>query len=123
LPNTTGDPSRQWSGQLFLMHVGAKAPWTSFAGGQAQETAIAEATDGFAEVRTLRSKSEPIYFDAHDGELVFGFVLDGSATLEFQGSHALAAADSFVVSPGEGFAIRDASPDFRLVHVTTARAE
>jgi len=123
LPNGTGGPLRKWTGQLFLLHVAAKAPWTPFAGGEAQETAIAEATDGFAEVRTLRSKGEPIHFDAHDGELVFGFVLEGSATLVLQGSRALAPADSFVVPPREGFAITDASRDFRLLHVTTGKAE
>jgi quercetin dioxygenase-like cupin family protein len=123
LPNTSGDASRRWSGQLFLMHVAAKTPWTRFGGGEAQETGIGHATDGFADVRTIRSGGDALRFDAHDGELVFGFVLDGSAMLDCRGAHSLRPADSFVVPPGVAFAITDASPDFRLLHVTTARAD
>jgi quercetin dioxygenase-like cupin family protein len=123
LPSGKGDPLRTWSGQLFLMHVAAETPWTPFAGGEAQETGIGHATDGFADVRTIRSRGGPLRFDAHDGELVFGFVLDGSATLDCRGAHALGSADSFVIAPGEAFAIADASPDFRLLHVTTAKAD
>ena len=123
LPNVTGDPSRKWSGQLFLMHVAARTPWTPFGAGEAQETGIAEATDGFADVRTMRSTGGTLRFDANDGELSFGFVLEGSATLDCRGTHSLGPADSFVVPPGEGLEIADASPDFRLLHVTTAQAD
>ena len=123
LPNPTGDASRNWSGQLFLMHVAAKAPWTKFGGGESQETGMAEATGGFAKVRTVRSIGGPLRFDAIDGELVFGFVVDGHATLDYRGTHALGPADSFVVTPGEALAIVDPSPDFRLLHVTTAKAD
>jgi quercetin dioxygenase-like cupin family protein len=123
LPNGIGDASREWSGQLFLMHAAAQTPWTPFGGGESQETGISDAIAGFAEVRTIRGNGGPIEFDAHDGELAFGFVLDGSATLECRGTHALAPADSFVVPPGEAFSIADGSPDFRLLHVTTAKPD
>lgn len=123
LPNGTGEQSRRWSGQLFVMHVAAQTPWTPFGEGEAQETAIAKATDGFADVTTLRSKGGALRFDAHDGELAFGFVLDGNGTLECRGTHALGPADSFVIPPGEGFTITGASPDFRLLHVATNTAD
>jgi quercetin dioxygenase-like cupin family protein len=123
LPSRKGDPSRTWSGQPFLMHVAARTQWTPVDGGEAQETGIADATAGFAEVRTIRSSGDRLRFGAHDGELVFGFVLEGSATLDFRGKHALGPADSFVVPPGEGLGITDASADFRLLHVTTAKAD
>jgi quercetin dioxygenase-like cupin family protein len=123
LPNGSGDESRKWSGQLFLMHVAVGTPWTPFAGGEAQETAMADATAGYAEVRTVRSKGVPLSFEPHDGELVFGFVAEGNATLDHRGIHELGAADSFVIPPGQGFSISDASADFRLFHVTTAKAD
>ena len=79
LPNGR-NPSRRFGEQRFMHHVAADTPWTPFGGGEAQETAIAEATRGLAEVRTVRPTGSPaIDFDDHHGELVFGFMLDGSA--------------------------------------------
>ena len=121
LPN--GDnPERLFGGQRFLRHVAATTPWTSFRGGEAQETAIADATAGFAEVRTIRpAGARSMDVAAHEGELVFGFVLDGSAILD--ATHALNAGDAFVIRPGEAWRLADISPDFRLLHVTTARLD
>ena len=96
--------------------------WTPFAGGEAQQTAIGEATNGLAEVRIVRPANErAIAFPPHEGELVFGFVLEGSAILEFGGRHDLARPDAFVIPPAEAWSLCDASPDLRLLHVTTAR--
>jgi glyoxylate utilization-related uncharacterized protein len=95
-------------------------PWTRFGGGEAQETAMRDATAGLAEVRVVRpSGSSNVAFAPHDGELVFGFVFEGSAQLDYAGGHALGPADSFVIPPGEAWALRDASDDMRLLHVTT----
>ena len=81
-----------------------------------------EATDGLAEVRTIRSVGgSQISFPAHGGELVFGFVLEGSARLEYRGSHDVGPADAFVIPPGEPWTLSGASDDFRLLHVTTSR--
>jgi quercetin dioxygenase-like cupin family protein len=123
LPNGT-DPTRIFGGQRFLHHVAAQAPWTQFRGGEAQETEMSGATSGLAEVRTVRPNSaESIDVPAHDGELVFGFVLDGSVVLDFRGAHELNAADSFVIPPREAWRLTGASPDLRLLHVTTARLD
>ena len=116
------DPDRLFGGQRFLRHVAADTPWTPFNGGEAQETAIAEATGGLADVRTVRrGQAASIDFPAHDGELVFGFVLDGSATLESAQRHVLGAADAFVIPPGQPWHLTGASSDFRLLHLTTSR--
>jgi quercetin dioxygenase-like cupin family protein len=118
------DPDRLFGGQRFLRHVAAESPWTPFNGGEAQETAMAEATGGLAEVRTVRSgEGTAIELPAHRGELVFGFVLDGAATLDFRGRHGLQAADAFVVPPSEAWRLTERSPDLRLLHVTTARLD
>jgi len=52
---------------------------------------------------------------------VFGFVLEGQAELGFEGSHSLEPADAFVIPPGQPWQITAASPDLRLLQVTTAR--
>jgi quercetin dioxygenase-like cupin family protein len=121
LPNGS-DPGRVYGGQYFLHHKAADAPWTPFDGAEAQETAMGDATEGLASVRTLRpGAADEIDFPAHDGELVFGFVLDGSAKLEGHGD--LSAADSFVIPPDKSWRLSDMAPDFRLLHVTTARLD
>jgi mannose-6-phosphate isomerase-like protein (cupin superfamily) len=83
-----------------------------------------DATRGLAEVRTVRpGRDTAIDFPPLDGELVFGFVLDGFATLDFAGNHDLQPADSFVIPPNQSWQLREMSPDLRLLHVTTARLD
>jgi quercetin dioxygenase-like cupin family protein len=120
LPNGS-NPARIFGGQHFLRHVAAETRWAPFHGGEAQETAIVQATRGLSEVRTVRTGgAASIDFPAHDGELVFGVVLDGTAEL---GDHEIGPADAFVIPPGEEWRLAALSPEFRLLHVTTARLD
>jgi quercetin dioxygenase-like cupin family protein len=120
LPNGRVDRDRRFGGQSFLRHVAKDTPWTPFKGGEAQETAIRDATGGLAEVRVVKlSGTSKMAFAPHNGELVFGFVLEGSARLGYAGAHALGPADSFVIPPGEAWGLTDASDDLRLLRVTT----
>jgi len=121
LPNGANS-RRLFGGQAFVRHIGTAALWNPFQGGESQETSIADATQGLADVRFLRfAGSAPITFAGHDGELVFGFVLEGSASLGFGPGFALGPADSFVIPPGEPWTLSGSSADFRLLYVTTAR--
>ena len=120
LPNGKLDPSRDFSGQRFLHHRASEVQWTPFSGGEAQETAMDEATGGTAQVRTIRATGKPLDFAAHAGELVFGFVLEGQAALNFRERQGLGRADCFVIPPGEQWTIVDPSANFRMLHVTTA---
>lgn len=123
IPNGT-NPERIFGGQRFLHHVAAETPWTPANGGEAQETEAHIATSGLAQVRTLRPRSdEALSFGGHGGELVFGFVLDGSAMLDYRGLHEAGPADAFVIPPGAAWQLTHPSPDFRLLHVTTAPLE
>ena len=111
-------PGRMLSGQRFLHHVAAETPWTLFLGAEAQETRMAEATAGIADVRTIRpGGANRIGFPPHEGELVFGFVLDGAALLD---GRSLGAGDAFAMPPGQSWTLSDMTDDFRLLHVTTA---
>jgi quercetin dioxygenase-like cupin family protein len=120
LPNGNVDAARSFSGQHFLRHIAADTPWTPFLAGEAQETAIHEATGGIAQVRTIRAAGRALAFPAHSGELEFGFVLSGTARLDCRGQHSLGSSDSFVIPPGEPWSIAGASGDFRLLHATTS---
>ncbi|MEO5611905.1 MAG: cupin domain-containing protein [Sphingomicrobium sp.] len=123
LPNKRNGPERDFGGQRFLHHVSADMPWTQWRGAQAQETGMKAATDGLADVRTLRpGEASEMAFQPHDGELVFGFVMAGSAHLSCGESHRLGPADAFVIPPGESWRLVEPSADFRLLHVATATA-
>jgi quercetin dioxygenase-like cupin family protein len=122
LPNDRVDPEREFGGQCFLRHVAAETSWTPFGGGEARKTGLGRATNGLADARMVRPAGhERIAFPAHDGELAFGFVVDGLARLHFSGAHTLGPGDAFVIPPGEPWDIDELSPDFRLLHMTTSR--
>ena len=110
-----------YAGQHFLRHIAADTPWTDFHGAEAQQTQLSNSTCGIAEARLIRPGiAQEIAFSPHQGELVFGFVLDGTASLN--GSE-LRSADAFVVPPDEPWTLGAMSLDFRLLHVTTARLD
>lgn len=122
LPNDRIDRSRLFDGQRFLRHVAAEVPWTKFHDAQAQQTPMFEASGGLAEVRTIRmGNADKIEFAPHDGELVFGFVLDGSAHLDFGDGQMVGPADAFVIPPDEAWQLSSASSSFRLLQVATSR--
>jgi quercetin dioxygenase-like cupin family protein len=119
LPNGS-NPGAIFGGQRFLRHVAAGTAWTPANGGDAQETEVGIATSGLAEVRTLRPRNgESLAFGGHGGELVFGFVLDGSAMLDYRGLNELGPADAFVIPPGQTWRLTHPSADFHLLHITT----
>ena len=123
LPNGS-NPGRIYGGQRFLRHVAADTPWTPANGGEAQETGVDVATSGLAEVRTVRPRNGgALSFGGQRGELVFGFVLDGSAMLDYRGLKELGPADAFVIPPGQAWQLTHPSPDFRLLHVTTTQLD
>ena len=121
LPGGEGDPGRTFGGQHFTHHISAAALWQDWHGGEAQATGVRAAT-GLADARVVRpGASADITVPPHDGELVFGFVLEGTARLACAGDHPLGPADAFVIPPGEAWCLSGASADFRLLHVTTDR--
>ncbi len=120
LPTGREAPDRDFEGQVFLRHVAAETPWTPLgdAGFEARETGMARATGRLADVRTLRpAGATRLIMPAHDGELLFGFLLEGAAVLEFRGEHTLGPADAFVIPAGEAWGLRDCSENLELLEV------
>ena len=122
LPNAPR-ADRAWSGQRFLRHIAAEAPWTKFGEAEAQEMGVGTATGGLVEARAIRLSGSTLTLLPHDGELVFGFVLEGAGQLERRGSVAIGPADTFVIPPDESWGLCKMSEDFRLLLVTTARLD
>jgi mannose-6-phosphate isomerase-like protein (cupin superfamily) len=121
LPNGVLAPDRDFGGQRFLHHVAADTPWTPHgaAGFEARETGMAAATGGLADVRTIRpAASHGFSAGPHDGEFFFGFVLEGSATLDHAGArHPLGPTDAFVIPAGEAWGLSEASEELELLEV------
>lgn len=123
LPNGR-NPGRIRGGQRFLRHIAADTRWIPANGGEAQETEVAVASSGLAEVRTLRPlNGEALSFGGRHGELVFGFLLDGSAMLDYRGLREVGPADAFVIPPGHAWHLAHPSSDLRLLHITTERLD
>jgi quercetin dioxygenase-like cupin family protein len=121
LPNAIAGTANLYGGQHFLRHAAATAPWAPWHGAEAQATGVGAATGGLAEARIVRPGASPaVAVPPHDGALVFGFLLEGSARLEYGQGYSLGPADAFVIPPGEAWRLAEMSEDLRLLHVTTA---
>jgi mannose-6-phosphate isomerase-like protein (cupin superfamily) len=123
LPTGVVRADRDFGGQRFVRHDATAARWEAWRhdGFEQRDTGIAAATGGLAGVRVVRplasGASTPTA--THDAELLFGFVLDGSATLVAGGAeHALRGASSFAVPAGLPFALERCSADLELLEVT-----
>ncbi|HET6969949.1 MAG TPA: cupin domain-containing protein [Phenylobacterium sp.] len=113
-------PDRDFGRQTFIRHVAGETPWTPWGDGfEAQESGMTGATRGLAGVRVLRPAGKRAFRAVADpeGELMFGFVLEGAARLEHGGVHALSACDAFVIPPGAAWRLSEASDDLRLLQV------
>jgi quercetin dioxygenase-like cupin family protein len=119
LPNGRIDVERDFEGQRFLRHIAADASWVPFQGGEAQETGLLRATRGVADGRIIRGSM--MRWSPAGTELIFGFVLEGSAQLDYGGGYPLGPADAFVIPPDCRWGFSRASNDFRLLNVTTVR--
>ncbi|MBS0361177.1 MAG: cupin, partial [Proteobacteria bacterium] len=120
LPTPQLRPDRDFGGQRFVHAVADQTPWTpsAYTGFEARGTGIGAATGGLAEVRTLRpAGASGFATPAFSGELMFGFLLAGSATLDCRGAHPLGPADAFVIPPGEAWGLSGASADLELLQV------
>jgi quercetin dioxygenase-like cupin family protein len=125
LPTPSVDAERRFDGQRFVRHQAQLASWQPWrvAGFESREIPIAAASDGLAQAHVVRPSSqasplEPLSF-VHDGELSFGFVLEGGVTLT-RPAHAnerLAAGDTFVTPAGLDLELTDPCGDLQLLVV------
>jgi len=127
LPTQVLACDRDFGGQRFHHHIAAGVPWTSHAvpGFQRRDTGLAQASRGVVDAQVIRTAGgRDLQVSAHDGELLFGFLLDGAATLRHAGAHPLGAADAFVIPAGQPWFLEACSEDFTLLQVTApAQAE
>jgi hypothetical protein len=86
-----------------------------------RDTGIARATGNLATVRVARAggSSPGRVRYRHDAELLFQIVLNGSLTLDVEGSGRYAIQDgaALVLPSGRSYAYEDCSPDLELLEV------
>ena len=90
LPTAQLKPDRDFSGQRFVRHVAEQSPWLPwrYSGFEARNTGIDTATSGYASAMTVRAKKSAVITESkHQHELMFMFILSGSATLEAGSDH------------------------------------
>ena len=122
LPTSLVDPERLFNGQHFIRHEAAKAEWKPWRmeGFEARDIGIASATDGLAGVRVAHPVGQPQpEFVSHDADLLFMFLLNGSAELncDQMDSELLTAGDSFVVPSSMKHSLSKCSEDMEVLEV------
>jgi len=121
LPTAEFVPDRVFGGQIFMRHQASNASWepSHYDGLEVQRTQIQEATDGLARVTVLRPSIGVCAPEQHDGEFLFFFVLDGSASfaVEHQSPVVLAVGDSVAIPAGFQWQFSDLAADLRLLEV------
>ena len=122
LPTNLVRADREWQGQRFVFNRANGADWTPFRlpGFVCRDTTIAENTKNVAGVQVIRRGEGSPIWAAHDTDILFGFVMEGTATLEGEGNPAspMVAGDAFVIPPGLKTKVSDASKDFEMMEVT-----
>jgi len=146
LPTPHLRSDRVFEGQTFVRHTAADAAWQpcrsgrwNSAGFEFRDTGIEAATKGLAGVRVIRhdrggakanGRADPAEAPAslvdsiHDGELLFWFVLAGTATLHTQGrpDEPLARGAAVAIPAGMTHRLAELSGDLVLLEVTLPAA-
>jgi quercetin dioxygenase-like cupin family protein len=110
LPTREVLPERIFGGQRFLRHRAREANWEPWRldGFESRDTGVADATNGLAATRVVRSNSAIVArAEGHAGELLFLFILQGEIGIDSdgQGNHRLMAGDSCVIPAGADYTL------------------
>jgi len=122
LPTANLRPEREWQGQRFVHNVAAGAAFGPFRlpGFVARDTTICDNTQGVASVMVARPDGAETRWTAHDGDILFTFVMKGTMTLEGEGKDpfGLSQGDAFVIPPGMATRYASPSADLELLEVS-----
>ena len=126
LPTPDLRPDREWDGQKFVHNVGATGAFHPFRipGFEARDTTVDAATRGVASVMVARPMTNAFAaqhpWTAHDGDILFTFVMSGHMLLEGEGKapFRLSPGDAFVVPPGLATRYSEMTEDLQLLEVS-----
>ncbi|GAA6193148.1 cupin domain-containing protein [Phaeobacter sp. NW0010-22] len=122
LPTPHLCPDREWQGQKFVYNQAKDAEWVPFRlpGYICRDTTIAANTKGVAGVQVARRGEGEPQWAAHDTDIHFTFVMQGTVILEGEGRdpYPLEQGDAFVIPPGMKTRLSVPSDDIELLEVT-----
>ncbi|MCV6586259.1 MAG: cupin domain-containing protein [Marinibacterium sp.] len=122
LPTPHLRPDREWQGQKFVYNQASGADWGPFRlpGYICRDTTIGTNTKGVASVQVVRRGDGTPVWARHDTDILFGFVMSGTLTLEGEGKDpfALGAGDAYVIPPGMRTRWAAPSEDIEILEVT-----
>ena len=124
LPSSHRLPSDHlFGGQRFVRHQASHKEWEPWqsSGFDAQDTGIAVATQGLADVRTLRPNDRwnDGVAQQQDAEFCLYYVLQGRMEVRIDDvSHVLEADDCLTLASGQRYTLLPAGDDLRLLAVT-----
>ncbi len=119
LPNVIVAPDRIFGEQLFVHHNNQTAAWeaSDIENFESRDTGISFATNGLADIKTLRAIADAKFFVKHSDEFLFFFVLKGSLHLSDEGkSYFVEKGGSFVL-PAESEYFIDAAKGLEMIRV------
>src|SRR5215475_5284739 len=111
LPTRDVLSGRLFGGRRFARHRAREASWAPWRldGFKARDTGVAAATNGLAAARVVKSNSAiTAMAQAHAGELLFLFILQGELRIDSGGqeNHQLLAGDSCVIPAGVDYTLK-----------------
>lgn len=103
LPNNVFNPTRIFNGQKFVHHKAENVVWKTEENFEICDTGIFEATNGLADVITMRASENSTVNIKHSYDFLFYFVQKG--TLKLSNKFELSQNDCLVLPKNEDFVI------------------
>lgn len=117
LPTENFAPNRVFNGQKFVHHIVEKGVWTKDENFEICDTGIFQATNGLADVRTLRAITDTTFNIQHSDDFLFYFVKKGNLRLaDNENNYELNTGCSFVL-PKERRYLIEAQEGLELIRV------
>ncbi len=122
LPTGELNPNREFGGQRFVRHIAGEAAWIGSGddGFVFRDTGIASATDGFADVRIIRSNGltgRP-FLTNYDRELELVVSLEGGLTVRINGTkNHLDEVEAFPIADRAELTINGENGSFLLIKI------
>lgn len=86
---------------------------------EARDTGVASASGGVAGVQVVRYQDGDVPESAHDADILFSFILNGSMVLNSaQGAQPLGAGEAFVLPQGVPYRYGQCSTDLEILEVS-----
>ena len=122
LPTNKTIPDRTFSGTIFHHYQQDKSSLieSDLAGFVYFDTGIEKATGGLAGVRVLETNSQAVTSFTHTSEILFYFLLEGSAelTVGSNNQHQLVPKDAFIAPAHTAISIKSKTKRLRVLEVS-----